>query len=422
MSALKKAIVFVNLSTSRDQDFIDYVRMHYPGLHIISLVTNSSLLTTEQTSPHKTGKIVHASCDVVLQASTLEDAISQLQHSSYEIKAVIPATEMGVEAADHIADYFGLHCNTPKTTAARRNKSVMKEYAQNAGLRCADYAQCYTAHDIIQFAKKNGYPIVLKTPEGVASVDVFICHDEKTALERLTHILHNTDSPYILAEEYLDGTEYVVDLFADGQTIHATNIWRYVKTSNSVADNIYRETILEDITDPTFKPLVTYAKALAKAVGVRVGAAHAEIKICKGEPIMIEIGSRLAGGMMPSLIAQTSNFNPFHHTVEVYLHGQTLLPEVITFHRYTRIIHCSHDQTGIVHEIQGLDSIQMRTSYHSHKQQVHIGDYVTPTEHLWTIPLTVYLMHEKKEQLQHDAAHILNTFALHITSNKQHVA
>lgn len=122
--------------------------------------------------------------DWVLFEPDISIAINKIKESTYNIKAVIPGSEKGVDYSDIIGFSFRLPCNSPETIMARRDKSVMKEYAAEAGIKCADFQRCYFFSDVENYMKTKAFPVVVKTPLGAASHMVYVCREYKDLKEK----------------------------------------------------------------------------------------------------------------------------------------------------------------------------------------------------------------------------------------------
>lgn len=326
-----------------------------------------------------------------------------------QVAAVIPGSEKGVDVADLLARHFGVPGNAPETIAHRRNKAAMKRVARQNGLRCAQFQECHTEVDAHAFARQVGLPVVLKTPAGAGTHHVFVCHTE-TELEQRFHTIvqgeniYGQRTSYALAEEYLGGTEYVVDLFGTGEGVVVTDLWRYEKIANEHGNNIYYNVVLEDLHNPKHTALKDYAVALAKAVGIAIGPVHAEIKVDKHGPVMIEIASRLPGCKIPYATIECSNFNIVEASVDVYLHGVHRLSAPIVFHKLANVAYVPTGKRGKVVGIAGLEAITNLPSYVHHGMDVAVGKQLRPSSDLTNIPLVSVFSHKQRSKLFDDVA------------------
>lgn len=335
--------------------------------------------------------------------------IATLELRGLQIAAVIPGSEKAVDVADLLAHHFGVPGNAPQTIAQRRNKVDMKRVARQHGLRCAQSQVCLTQADALAFGQKVGLPVVLKTPTGAGTHHVFVCHSEAELVRNFHTILlgeniYGARTSFVLAEQYLGGTEFVVDLFGTGEDLLVTDLWRYEKIANEYGDNIYYNVVLEDLDNPKHTALKDYAVALAKAVGIRIGPIHAEIKVDEHGPVMIEIASRLPGCKIPYATIACSNFNIVEASLDVYLHGVYKLRAPIVFHKLANVAYLPTGKQGKVVCIAGLDEITRLPSYEHHDVGLAVGSELRPSSDLTNIPLVSVFTHTQRSDLFDDVA------------------
>ena len=351
-------------------------------------------------------------------SSRISALIRDLKSLDGLIAGVIPASEPAVNNADIIGKHLGVICNRPETISARRNKVDMKKAVRAAGLRTADYSSCKTTDDLRSFINSNGFPIVLKIPDGQGTYQVHICNDEKDAAMRFHEIMNvkglfDSHPGFVLAEDYIQGTEYAVNLLGLGAKTIVTDVWKYTKVQTEFGRNVYYSTVLETPPHDGLEDLTAYAIDLCKAVGIQYGPAHAEVKIDSKGPVMMEIAGRLAGTDIPLMASLASNIDILQKTIDVYTNHDVKLPDVIENHRHSGIAYCITCNQGTVKEIQGLDEICRLPSYFNHSMRVQKNETITPTTNLVNLPLVVRLLHSNRQQVLDDIQYIHNNFVVH---------
>lgn len=360
-----------------------------------------------------------AAFDQRIVSDDAEGILDTLARGPFTVRAVFPGAEAGVTLADVLAERLGLRGQVPALRAARRNKFDMKEAARAAGLACARAARCHVEADLDAFVAEVGWPVVLKTPEGAATVQVYRCDDPGTLHTRLREILHHPNlfhapAPFALIEEYLPGPEIVVNTFTDEGGTFVTDVWRYEKAWGPQGDNLYREIRLADPAAPDLAPVLPYALRLVEAVGIRYGAAHLEIKATPDGPKMVEIAARLAGARMPQLIRVISDFDPYRATVEAFVTGRTPGPRHVAPRAGAAVVVCASDQAGRVRRVHGIEAIRALPSYHGHHLAVAPGGRVGVTTSLHDPPLFVYLVHPDPAALDADRDAVFHHFRLEV--------
>jgi biotin carboxylase len=347
--------------------------------------------------------------DLYIASRDAAAILAELACSPFEVRAVIAGAEAGVALADRLGHTLGVRHNDPTLPGARRNKHEMKEAARAAGLLCARSRRCRTRQDLAGFVARHGYPVVIKTPEGASTSQVYRCDDWGALVDGFEHILGQPNiflerAPYALVEEYLVGNEYVVDTFTDESGVHVTDVWRYRKVGGPQGDNLYYDTIQVPNDAPETAALANFACALTRAVGIRVGPAHAELKLTPAGPAMIEIGARPAGGLIPLLGRETSGFDLYRATVEAHTEGRARQPWPVRHQRTAWLVDEPVPAAGVVTAVRGLDAIRALPSYVRHGLSVAVGDAVRPSSSLHDMALLVCLAHADRAVVARDAA------------------
>ena len=376
------------------------------GYKVICIFTHS--MKSYKRIYRVTSEALFSDCDEVIESDDKEEIVRKLKASKYTIKASIAATEGGVELAEQVADALGLVTNPIELSEARRDKGEMRRFFKKSGLSCPDFALCSSEDEVRQFASTHSFPLVIKTPKGASTCQVFVCEDLDELLKGYRDILGQEDlfghfAKRAVVEDYISGKEYIVDTFSDGEKIHVTDVWYYDKIESANFKNIYYNIISLPLTDPHLKNLMEYAVKAAKYFRVQFGTAHIEIKDDpKRGPTLIEIGARLPGVRLPMYIQKFSNFDPYRATIEVFTKGKTSVPEPIVYSKHIAVVFCPSLLGGKIQKILGLDHIRKLSSYQDHLVNVQEGDTVSPSTYIGTTLCFVFLAHESREQLFQD--------------------
>jgi D-alanine-D-alanine ligase-like ATP-grasp enzyme len=210
------------------------------------------------------------------------------QKRGYSYAAVIPLGETPVEYSDTLSALLGLnHHNALATVHSRREKGFMKDSVAAAGLQTAQYSRLYKPDDVSSAMSTLGlsFPVVIKTPHGMSTTDVYICDTEKEACERTAQIIGHfgPDSRAVtsaLLEEYIGGDEFACNMVASPHLeggVCISDVWKYGKSKSNGTARYDRADMMSP-ADPAIASVVSYAAAVARAVGVEYGAAHVELK------------------------------------------------------------------------------------------------------------------------------------------------
>jgi hypothetical protein len=148
--------------------------------------------------------------DIVECAANLKTIEAQ---QNLRFLGVVPCREAAVDFSDILGALLGLTVvNDLGLASARRDKGLMKVAVANAGLRVAKYARLTQSDgsDVLKALDELDlqYPVVVKTPRGMSTMDVYICNNEGEAVQHTAEIVRSVGpdgrkTQYALLEEFL---------------------------------------------------------------------------------------------------------------------------------------------------------------------------------------------------------------------------
>lgn len=367
--------------------------------------------------------------DVVECAAHLKTIESQ---QNLRFLGVVPCREAAVDFADILGALLGLAVvNDLGLASARRDKGLMKLAVSNAGLRVAKYARLTQGDgsDVIQAVQELEleYPVVVKTPRGMSTMDVFICSNEKEAVESASKIVRSIGPDgrkvqYALLEEFIGGEEFALNLIASPTTprgVQVTDCWMYHKINT---DGTMVNTVQEMCNphDKKFSSLVQYVEGVARAVGIKYGVGHCELKAKWDEkrqkwvdPVMIEIAGRLAGGRKAIMAGATiPGWQPFDAMIDAHCGFPVRMPPSFTPRRKAAQVYVPSDKNGILKSIKGNDFERLK-SYNNHVMLKKVGDPVKRAMDLTSFAAYVWLIGEE-EDVMRDAQSARDEFIVEV--------
>ena len=365
--------------------------------------------------------------------------VKQLERGeNITVRGVVPLSETGVEYSDLLSAMLGISShNSLDKVLARRDKALMKEAVGREGLRVAKFSRISNPNDFSKVVRSAGidYPIVIKTPQGFSSTDVFICRDETVAKSALTTILDSSGNgpdcrpvTFALAEEYIRGEELAVNVIASAGEVTCTDIWLYHKTisDGDSGSPIYDRADMMDPTDSRLAFVVEYAIQVARAVGIMYGAGHIELKADYSSdsnryvnPCLIEVGARLSGGRKASLSAEViSEWDPFRALIDSHTGNVINLPKSFSIgDKVASHLFLHNTKSSVVTSIEGTEDIASLRTHFAHSILTKVGDRVEPTSDITTSAGFVWLVGSRKE-IEKDSDTIKRAF--HVTVENSH--
>ena len=348
--------------------------------------------------------------------ASLADALADEK----DVIAVIPGSEFGVEAAEQLAEHFGVRGNPAATSSVRRNKFEMKRAIAAAGLDHARGTLVRSAEEAVAFVRANlAYPVIAKPPDGAAALNVFKCRDEAELRKALACVLDSPDGygkiPHAaVVEEFVPGDEYAVNLFGDADKLVVTSVWRYEWGVTPYCSHSYWNEILQDPDDPGLASLCAYAKRLYRAVGIRLGSAHAEIRRSPRGPVAMEIGVRLAGGAHETFARDGMCLDMPLENVKVFATGRSDVPDHPRMRERLAYATLPYVTGGVVTAVRGMDEIRGLPTYLCEELPVKPGDRIAPSRYLDECHCGVWLKAATEAELVRDLAVVHEVFRIEV--------
>ena len=326
--------------------------------------------------------------------------------------AVLTGGELGVELADSLSEALGLTTNGTALSPARRDKYVQIETVRAAGLRTAKQLQVTDAAELARWHAALGGRIVVKPVRSAGNDGVAFCDTPEEAVTAYRAVagarnIFSLRNDGVVAQEYLAGTEYVVNTVSRDGRHRATDVWRYTKISaNGVRDRI-SGAVLVPPSAPERASLAAYAGDVLDSLRVRHGPAHHEIMLTEHGPCLVEVGVRLCGADTAAQALLAVGESQVERTVQAYLDPMAFLAEVDrpqTVHRHVAMAFLTSPVSGILRGYPLLDEVRALESCHDIQIGVPPGGRLPLTVDDTTEPMMVVLAHPRPEVVARDLA------------------
>ena len=352
------------------------------------------------------------------QTEAIQQTIASLNALPYQIVAVMAGAETGVELADSLSHRMGMKSNGEEGSLARRNKYFMGEKVRSAGVRAVKQCACVSLEQLREFcATLTAIPFkcVVKPVQSAGTDDVFLCSslaEAETAFKRIFGKRNGLGliNQSALAQEFLAGTEFVVDKVSlDGH--HKTcAIWEYDKRECNGSAFVYFGMRLRSSDTEKARVLLDYADKVLDALGILQGPSHMEVMWLKAEnrPCLVEVGSRCQGGegtWLP-VAKECIGYQQVEMTLDAYLGGRGIFNDVpkdfYPMYKFGRDVDMVNYRGGIVRSLAGEKKIRALESFRSISWEVKPGNYAPMTIDCFTRPGCVQLVHSSEEQAEAD--------------------
>lgn len=351
------------------------------------------------------------------------------------IAAVMCGSEFGVLLEDQIANGLNAALGTTHLNSSgvpvlttKVDKHLQANTIRKAGLAAVREKLARTEDDVRAFLEENrgsgASSFVAKPQTGAGSVGVTFCDSEQAVWDAYHKILAGEHKAHcgdryrhyshagVLLQEYLVGTEYIVNSVVRDGEIKTTAMWKYDKRPYNGAAFVCFSKELQVVSDENCEEILEYTEKVLQAVGFRSGAIHAEIMYTARGPVLVELNCRLHGGnaawVHPASICMGTD--QLSILMDVYLNNGKIFNSIpsrpVTAQAYCHQVKMrTHIQGKLDCVIpEQLERIKALPSYLEHFFSVRPGDRLSKTIDMPSVPGEVTLVHKEKDVLAADYA------------------
>lgn len=252
-------------------------------------------------------------------------------HATERFDGVITFSEAAVIAVAAVADALGLPGIGVDAARNSRNKLLMREAYQRAGVPIPSFRFVTELADALAAADDFGYPVIIKPTLGAGSHFVYRVDTPAELEQRFNQAIVGIKDMFwvtaeadgvdlgplgLLVESFLDGREYLMEALAwDDEVYLGSVVDRVTVEGQNFDDDVHHA--------PTSLPASELAKvhhavrAAAHAQGLRRSVMHAEVRYHKGEPHLLEIAARVGGGGLDMIARLTADYDPIRSVVDI---------------------------------------------------------------------------------------------------------
>jgi len=354
----------------------------------------------------------------------------RIDGTGLKVTAVVAGAETGVELADRLSELYNLQdasvaTNGSSGTEARRNKYLMGEAVRAAGVRAVMQRRASTWAEIEAFLTEwqpSPYNVIVKPMESAGSDDVTLCHSEAAVKTAFGNIMGKVNSlgcvnEGVLVQEYLQGTEYVVDTVSLAGAHKCVALWEYDRRPTNGAGFVLHGQRLMTADEPRAKELIEYMFEVLDALHIKNGPGHGEVKWCAdGRPCLVEVGSRCHGaeGMWIPVADEVYGYNQVSATLDAYTDATAYKddakypPKPVTRKAYgcakMLISHVRGDFEGF--NAAALAEVKAMKSFRALELFLKPGDKIKPTIDCFTWAGCVLMANVEEGGLKDDYARI----------------
>ncbi|MFE1320684.1 ATP-grasp domain-containing protein [Kitasatospora phosalacinea] len=244
------------------------------------------------------------------------------------VDGIVTYSEYQLAGTARLAQALGLPYHSPELIPALVDKLVQRSILAEAGVQATRCA--VVGDDPARALDLVGVPAVIKPRTGAGSL-----HTSRvdSAEEFLAVAAARPAGVEFVAEQMLEGDPSVAGEFwgdyVSVESVHTGAASRQVCVTGKFAlAEPFRETgmlLPATLTEEAAAEVLALEAAAVRALGVRHGITHTEVKLTADGPRIIEVNGRL-GGYVPEILRRATGINLVRTALEVALGGEPRIP------------------------------------------------------------------------------------------------
>jgi formate-dependent phosphoribosylglycinamide formyltransferase (GAR transformylase) len=313
---------------------------------------------------------------------TNPDAVEQVVRrlsSKVRFDALEATVEAHVMSAAKVRERLGIPGNSVETTFLCRDKPAMKEALRKAGIPCAQSIGSDDPREIIDFAKRVGYPLIVKPRDAAGAAGTWKC-DNQEQLEQALVEAHVPRGASVAVEEFVEGHEGFWDtLCVDGEVQHEFVSHYYPGVLEAMRTRwISPQFVATNRVDsaPGYDEVKAMGRKVIKALGIKSGATHMEWFYGPKGLKFSEIGCRPPGVRAWDLYAHGNEFDIYKEWAVTVLFGEK--SQWLSRKYAAGVIALRPDRDGRISHYENIDFLQGR--FGEWVIDAHLPPEGTPTQ------------------------------------------
>lgn len=337
-----------------------------------------------------------------------------------QIDGILATYENYILPAAQIAEHFGLPGIPVEAAEACTDKFIMRQKFTKASQKISpDYAVVASKAEVLDFAKKHQYPLILKPANLSKSLLVTKSHNEAELLANYQRTMTNIDKVYkkyaadrqpkLLIEEFMTGSVHSVDAFVDaeGKPFVLEQVVDY-QTGYDIGfdDNFHYSRLLPSKLPADQIASIRDVAALGcQALGMKNSPAHIEIILTKDGPQIVEIGAR-NGGYRDRMHNWANGIDIIGNEINLALGKQPKIEA--SRNDPCATLELFPKEPGIFQDINGKDQLKKLPSLAYLSIKAKQGDYVGKSADGHKMCVIVMLHNKDREQFERDLSFVNN--------------
>jgi len=205
-----------------------------------------------------------------------------------------------------LAEELNLIYHSPEVVEMATNKFLMKEAFLKNNIACAKGIHFSSSDQIdVKVIENFKFPLIIKPVDSFSSRGVYKIEKFEEINAHLDETISFSSDGSFLIEEFIDGPEFSIEAVTFNGTTEIIQFTEKIITPfpNTVEIGHIQPANLSSIEK---QQITMVLNNVTNALSIKNSALHAELKMTKNGPVMIEIGARLGGDFISSYLTEAS--------------------------------------------------------------------------------------------------------------------
>jgi biotin carboxylase len=290
--------------------------------------------------------------DELTNLDRLRSSIDKLVNAGKRVKAIVSFVDSYVYLASLLSEEY---CNSkiPAKAVDIMENKVKTRLTLNDNRYNPQYVIFHKTESLDELIaqQKQYLPVIVKSPSSTGSKDVFLVSTINELEKRIKQLQMMCPNEQILIEEYLEGTQYLIEaLVYDNEVMIGAIIEQEITKKQRFIVTGY--SVLADVSTEQLNELKNIITSLITDLGFTNGSLHVEIRHTnKGEWKVIEVNPRMSGGAMNQMLNAAFGINYVEETLKIWLGIKPSLNR--TKNKYTFTKYLTLAASGILEKVTG---------------------------------------------------------------------
>ena len=269
-------------------------------------------------------------------------------------------TDVSVPTVAYVSEKMGLRGIGYETALKFTDKYEMRKAAKEAGVGCPQFTKVFSLEEVIDFAGKIGYPLMIKPTDSSGSRGVTKINniEELAANFELSKKCSSTGA--VIVEEFITGKEYLVDGFAMNNKYINLDVGEkeYFDVPDIFVSKMCIFSSAAKEPNRIEKMVLEANKKVVSSIGLEFGITHAEYLYCEKDDkvYLVEVAARGGGVFLSSHITPSATgFNTNKALIEYVVDGKNVDIEEIELDKKVSAWMCFSFPEGHITNIEGVE-------------------------------------------------------------------